>query len=276
MDDSNDTTRRTRRRFLTAVGAGSGALIPTIGSAQSPPPLARYKKALAARKATGSNEVFREELRDQGATIATQDQEFSAPWRDPDVSSGGISTQTLDRSDCTIELTLTCLAAGVDFVVADLRWEHDVNYTVWDNEVGEQPYDIAGLSYEQRDYDLVSGSWYSGNSTSKRQYNNAGVAFNYCDACCAEYMDETGSCSPMGETFTISDYCGVRLLPDETSDPDFRSVYADYWHTYQTVTVDGVSISSAGDVSVSLSNEEKKWLAEDDINEGDARSEYSQ
>lgn len=273
MADNNSNGRLNRRRFLTAVGAGSaGSFVPTVGGARTGPPQARYKKALAVREATGSNAAFREELRDQGATFSAQDTEFSVPWQDPDQNGGGVSTLALDKADCSLQLTLTCFSDYVDYIYADLYWEHDVGYNSYDNDAGEQPYDIVGLSYEERDYDLVSDSWYGGNSTSKRKYNNSGVAFNYCDACCREYKDETGDCSPQGESFTISDYCGMRIKPDETSDPDYRDVYADYWHTYQTVVVEGVSISSSGDVSVTISNEEKKWLREDDANEGDARS----
>jgi hypothetical protein len=60
---------------------------------------------------------------------------------------------------------------------------------------------------------------------------------------------------------------GEDVNPDETTDPSLRTVYADYWHTYKDTTIQSVSISSAGEVSVTLGDETYKWLKEADISE---------
>lgn len=245
-----------------------GAFIPVTGKArETTKGTEKYRAALRVREKTGSNKMFRRVLQNQGAKIATKDLRFTAPW---DVSEGEVSAQKLDQADCNLEMTMIIYKDYPEKPWIDLNWEHTVSYTLSDNDAGEPPYDIIGLSFEQRDYDLVSGSWYGGNSTEKRNYNNYGVSFNYCDACCREYEDATGDCTPEGETFTIRDSCGMRVVTDETSDPSLRTVYADYWHTYKDITIESVTISSSGHVSVTVSDETKKWLKETDISEDEA------
>lgn len=274
---TNDQTGQelSRRKLLKTAGAAAvgTSLIPAIGTAKENPSADEmYRAARQVREQTGSTEKFRRVLKNQGAEIATKDIQFKAPWWGPaqTESDGGISPQKLDSADCSLQMTMTIYTNVSSNPYVDLSWEHTVTYDVWDNDVGEQPYDIAGLTYEQRDYDLVSGSWYGGNSTSKRSYNNYGVAFNYADASCQEIVDATGECTPNGQTFTQKDSCGMQIIPDETTDPSLRTVYADYWHTYQATTIQSVSISSAGEVSVTLSDETYKWLKEADISEDEA------
>lgn len=274
MRSKNDTSDRGigRRTLLKRTGValtGVGFTSTAVASRQSADEL--YRAAREVRNRTDSVEKFRNLLRSQGARVAAKDVSFTVPWDGSGQSSDGVSAQKLDQADCTLSMTMTIYTnIGDTDPFVDLDWEHTVSYTLLDNDVGERPYDIVGLSWEQRDYDLKSDSWYGGNSTWKRKYSNDGVAFNYDDAACVEYEDATGSCTPQGETFTIRDSCGCQVIPDETSDASLRTVYADYWHTYKQTEITSVSISSSGEVSVTLSDNTYRWLREDDISEDEA------
>jgi len=218
---TNDQTRQglSRRKLLKTAGVAAvgTSLIPAIGAAEensSEDEL--YRAARRVRDQTGSNEKFRRVLQAQGAEIETKDLHFKAPWWGPahTEDDGQVSTQKLDYADCSLEMTMTIYTNGSSNPYVDLYWEHTVTYDGWDGDVGEMPYDIVGLTYEQRDYYLVSGSWYGGSSTWKRSYNNYGVAFNYGDAFCQEIEEATGSsdCSPNGQTFTQKDQCGMQIM----------------------------------------------------------------
>lgn len=189
-----------------------------------------------------------------------KDQHFSAPWTDSGDSDEGIGTLKLDKADCSHQLTMTTYN-DTDYLYADLYWEHEVSYDLWNNEVGEVPDDIIGTTFEGRDYDIVPDDWNSGDTTTEYKNDHNGIVFKYCDACCENY---DGGCPDSGNTYTTSDYCGTMLQVDATSDSDLRKVYTDYWHTYKDVVVESVSIGSDGTLGVSLSDETKKWLKEDE------------
>jgi len=257
MKNDQARSKIDRRKLLKTAGvaAAGTSLFPAIGSAKENPSENKlYRAARRVREKTGSNEKFRRKLEKQGAKTAMKDLQFQAPWTAPPAENDGeISTQEIDMADTTLQMTMTIYTgpgnSGYPYV--DLYWEHDITYSSGES-LPAVPDDIVGLTYEERDYDLVDESWYGGNSTDKRRTDNAGVAFNYTEAACREFEDAGVKCEPFGESFTIYDYCGMQVIPDETEDASLRQVYADYWHTYEQTTIQSVSISSAGDVSVTL------------------------
>lgn len=235
----------------------SGFLLPSVGSARKKSAKKKYEAALRAReKAGGDLETFRRVLYSQEAKTATDQVQFSGVWAEQ--QTDGPSTQKLDRADCTLDMTMTSYDGGHPW--ADLNWTIEIGFTLSDNDGGERPDDFAGLTFEPRDYDYVSGSAYGSSLVETRKSGYKGAILEWPDVPCDEYQEEGASCPPdVGTTVTIDAYAGIQVKPDETSDPTYRKVYGDFQHTYSEVTVDSVGFDTAGEITVNLSDETKKW-----------------
>jgi len=200
-------------------------------------------------------------LKNNGVKIVTNDIEYSVP---ASVGSGAdkASIQKLNQMNCDIELTV--FRSG-DEIAVDAAWTHEVNYDWWNNESGKKPDDIVGISFAEDDY--VLESWSSGSYTERKEHNPSAIAFEYCDACCEQYEEAAGSCTPQGETFEIDDWAWVVLSEKTTGTKDH--IYFDYHHLFSEAVVESVTYSSDG-VSVTLSEEENSWHIDDRIHEDDA------
>lgn len=144
----------------------------------------------------------------------------------------------------------------------DANWEITFTYDDGSNRKvgGELPDDIIGMSFEPRDYEYNTGTEYTGNSANFRKSGYQGATFEYPDITCEDYNDAGAECPPeFGTTVTVKDYAGYQVTPDETTDPSKRKVFTDYIHTYSQVEITSVGIDSAGDITVNLSDNTKKW-----------------
>lgn len=247
-----------RRRVLKATGAATiAAGVPAVATAQQERSAEEiYEAALRVREQTNSLKKFRNVLRRNNAKIATDDVTATKQWRDPQ-DSDGASTQKLQQADFSVSMTMTSINGSYPYV--DFNWDITVDYDLVNNDGGEPPVDIAGMTWEPRDYDYDEYT-YTGNATYNRETNYKGGKFEYYDITCEEYNDAGASCPPdLGTTVTVEDYAGLRVKPDETEDAVDRKVFGDFWHTWSDVDVEGVSIDSAGTISVTLSNNDKKW-----------------
>lgn len=275
---SKVSRRNVLKTGITAIGVTG---IPLVGaSTDDSTPEKLYQRALQLREETGNNEIFRRILQYQGAEIATMDLNFSSLWREPEQQDSDVSTQKLHEADCSLEMTVTKYMDGkgsngfgsYSYPHVDLYWEHSVDYSMPANETGELPDDIIGLTFENTDYDIKDGSWYHGDGTSKRERHANGVVFEYEDWNITEAKEgNDGDIPSLGDTYTLSDYAGMQVIPDQTSDPSMRRVFANYVHTYKETEIKNVSVSSAGEVTVTVGNQNKKWLKENIISEDEVQ-----
>jgi hypothetical protein len=242
----------------------------TVGSVNGRPSgkdeklLRLYQRAVEVRESTGDNELFRRTLASE-ADITTDQQEFSAiAWNGSDLAN------KFQKTDLSLDLTMTCLS-GSDLVI-DLVWEIDIDYNWIENDGGEKPVDLIGLSWEPRDYEFRD-VLHTEEGTRKRKTGYRGVVFEYTDIPCSDWHDEGfEECGKMGTSLTVSNSCGFQIEVDATEDPSDRKVYVDYTHTWNKVEINSVGIDSDGALTVNLSNN-KKWNGpnETSVRESEAR-----
>lgn len=251
---------KSRRNVLKSTGLAAatvGSFSAVVTAKQEESPQKKYEAALRVREKTGSNEKFRNVLKQGNAKIATDDVSETKVWRTSSAEEGEFTTQKLQKADFNLSMTMTSYNNSHPYV--DLHWEITVDYDLQNNDGGELPADIIGLTFEPRDYDFDDYA-YGGNSTNKRDSGYMGATYEYSDITCEDYNDAGASCPPeIGTTVTVKDSAGMRIKPDETSDPSYRKVYADYYHTWNQTEIDSVGIESAGQITVNLSNNDKKW-----------------
>ncbi|MDY7082441.1 MAG: hypothetical protein SXQ77_08585, partial [Halobacteria archaeon] len=129
----------------------------------------------------------------------------------------------------------------------------------WDtNDYDHNTYtDLYTGEFVSTDVDKGSGSIYS-----------SGAIVKYDDY--SHYWSENPYAFESG---TISSYVNVPVIPNANKDPEHRTVYFNYYHTWNELVLQSVSFSSNGDVSLTFSSSQNQWirneaLTEEQFNDG--------
>lgn len=258
--DSNPRQARSNRRSFIKATAGIAAtvgvpaMMGSVTAEQTPEHEKRYKEALAARENSGDTEDFRKELQKTGGQVASSDKHIQIERENPD----GPTTDAVTHDDVELRTTMT------KYPEDENEWEYSVVYVDLDFDVeftlrdGDKPHDPVGLGWEEREYDY-DDFHYSSDSINWGGYNKHGVSFLYRDE------DDDCHCEQTGRQV------GTRAQIEE-GDPYSRHVNVTYWHTFHNTTLSDVTIDQSGNISFTLSDEEKKWdrPAQDRIEESNA------
>lgn len=247
-----------RRKILKAAGAtsGLGVLSTVSAGAVDYQAVDWYERALEVREQTGSIEQFREALAREGGQLATSDLSVQKAWT-PANEDGEVSTQALQKADFNLYMTMSSNAGSNPYV--DLNWEITVDFGL-ENDGGEPPQDAIGLTFESADYDY-DGYTYSGSGTIKNDTGFHGATFVYNDIPCSDYWAAGADCPPtLGTTVTVHNHAGMRVVPDQTSDPSKRQVFGNYVHTWEDIEISAISFTSdAPFFEVGVTNADYKW-----------------
>ena len=139
---------------------------------------------------------------------------------------------------------------------AELAWTYEDN---GDFSVGQDPLDGAGMHYKDNWWKLRDNNIYDTTSTSTDVAPEENWGFDFEGP--GYSMDDYGARNDMEDR---QYYAGVYIVPrDEDVDAEDRAIQGRYTHTWEEVEIESVSVSYPAGLSVSLSNNEKKWRTKD-------------
>lgn len=121
---------------------------------------------------------------------------------------------------------------------------------------GEYPVDGVSFGWDSDEYDYDE-EWWGSDPADLREYSGRGVAF--------EYDDAYGTIKEDGENWVQA------RIRSEGGTESTRNVIFSYLHTWNSTTVESVSVGTDGVISMTLSNEDKKWdnPVQDQLTEAD-------
>lgn len=238
-----------RRKFIKLAGSGVAlGSIATITSAKGRKSEFRkkYKKLLKRRtQHTDINEFRNQLLQMDGVSVYALDREFvlsddGTAYQE----SGDLSTQKLDKSHVTQSATLT-----LDRDTNEYAADHSLRIRMKNGYYGgEKPYDFLSIGWDEHHYNYLD--YDTGFRINRRRYDGNGIAFEYPDW--KDYPYGAGE-----EEYYR--YATAFMEAESGTTAGDRQVRFDYRHTWNDVTVESVSISSTGGLSVTLSNQKKGW-----------------
>lgn len=148
-----------------------------------------------------------------------------------------MGTEHVYPQDVKIWMTETVYS---NYVYVDCQFEVEYDY----ND-GDAPYDPGALGWEEREYDYDNYQ-YTSDYVDYGHFETNGVKF--------DYHDENDDC----HCRKTNRHFGCRATKEEGT-ASTRRVIGSLWHTWSDVEINSVGVSSDGLISVSLSNESKKW-----------------
>jgi hypothetical protein len=176
-------------------------------------------------------------------------------------SSGGFSTQNLE----TNHLDRVLVVASND----DYRGTHvahfDWDWVVTDSRSGEPPKDPVSIGWNDNFYDLEDTyvddpDYHDGevDSISLWETTSTGAVFKYVD----KWID--------GNTYESNTWtCGCGTYMNAIgSSSSLRDVMFKYYHTWNNVSIDGISWGTGGP-SVQFGSDTKQWVKRTQVDEGD-------
>lgn len=242
--------KSSRRSVLKSALVGATTLAGTglAGASRRFDHEKHYERAVQARENSNRNglQTFRNVLKNTPEfEVTTND-----VTKTPEYTSGDVGTEHVYPQDVDIWMTETVYS---DYVYVDCQFEVEYDY----ND-GDQPYDPCALGWEEREYDYDNYN-YSSDYIDYGHFETTGAKF--------DYHDEADDC----HCRKTDRYFGCRALKEDGT-ADTRRVIGSLWHTWSNVEITSVGISTDGIVSVSLSDETKKWdhPIQADIYESDA------
>lgn len=201
-------------------------------------------QARMIRRQTGSQEQFLRYHRAHADRVSNRQITKSVPGHKSD---DGASTERLDSGNVTFDLTVAYYlqeaCGGEDQAHIDLSVNVD---TSWTNNDGEPDEDNVALAWNDDHYRYEDGTAYSDNCSncSLRNQELNGVSWDWGDgAACWAGCDAD---------FAVG--CYAELL---TTDQE-RAIQAEYNHVWNSTSITGVGFSSAGAITVTVS-EESNW-----------------
>lgn len=242
-DTNNDLTNR--RNVLKAT-AGLAAMSSVAGVANAE----RKTKTRLERTVDEAHRILEKtgdrqryiDFMTKRANTAWVNKTYRVPQPSDDPSTDKISRSDLD---VTMLLSVDCYGDPSQYY-ADISWGYD---SIWTAD----PYDYAGLIWDANWWDLYYDDSYS-------------QSFPTSDY--VTYKD--GTFTGDGPAFEVDDfagydsYCwgGAYITPIGDYSSTQRRVYGRYSHTWNSVTVESVSIgfsASGPSLAVTLSDETKEW-----------------
>lgn len=260
---------KTRRRLLKTVSGSIAAVGITSGisSAQqqsrSKSQFARiYDQAINILDRTGKQELFNEHFEKNGYVV--QSEEIT-----PSLNGEQIGSLFSERASVQREWPTNIFSWDVSFIKP--IYGEDYALTVgWDWET------VNCMAQTNDPEDVVGAYW------SNRHFNNPidvrfGDYVEYADrspnGIAAKYDHEKQSWDndpcPDGDIGAGPDrfgsYMSCRMNEASTNESDRdRGIIMEYEHTYEDVTINGISISNGG-LSVTLSDEEHSWTEDERV-----------
>lgn len=251
MRDNIESDRTMNRRStLKALGAsvmaaavGTG----TVNATGKPDYRRLIEQSHKVLQATNSVDKQHQFLLNRGIGTAVESTTL-------EFSHSGPSAQYLTAKETSLWFSLfsDCTTDGYPdgTYTAELVWEYDPD----DFETGHAPLDYSGIGWR-------SGSWDYETNTLDDLYNSDPDWISYKGGTSgngpAWEVDDNGTVSASQDN-TRQFYTGVHL--NWTGDsPSETTISASYSHTWNNVTVSGVSVGYPFGVSVTVSNENEEW-----------------
>ena len=193
----------------------------------------------------------------QNRGIATATDSATHKLCGPTQGGNDPSTQTLVESEISLWFSLYYDCGTGTYpngtYIAELTWEYD---PTWD-DVGDNPMDYVGIGWDDN-------TWY---------YEDNNLDDMYVSH--PNYINHYGGSSGYGPAWEVDDrytlddawtdehlyfFTGVHLdWNGSDSLKDNRTIAASYSHTWNSVTINSVSVGYPYGVSVGVGNEEKEW-----------------
>jgi hypothetical protein len=238
--------RRTYLRTAATGLAGTAGFASTAAGKRDGKEI--VEQSLRVKDATNSIDRWHEYLRDRGFGVASDSHRFA-------IDVDGPSTDHYKDQkflDITITLSIDCSYDGTYYT--DLSWTYEEDGAWLHDAAGAPPVDIAGIGYHIDWWDLES--YTISETTSMSEYvsyrdgtaDGTGPGFEMDDDAMSYYGDDDDI-----------HWCGLYIEPIGDYDSDERRLQGGYTHTWKEVTIDSVSVSYPGGVSVSVSDETKSW-----------------
>ncbi|USZ69561.1 hypothetical protein NGM10_07465 [Halorussus salilacus] len=245
FEDSEDSiNRRTVLRTAGAGLAGAGVFSGAVSGRSGRDREAIIEQSHDVLQATGSVERQHEFLRNRGFNTTYDRVTYQIP------TSGEVGTESFDKADLDITLSLFIDCSGDGTYTAQQSWTYD-----WGSfDGGADPMDISGLGWTDG-WDLESYT------ISETTYSSEYVS----------YHDGSVSEGP-GIAFDVDDY-GIMLDDEEDYNHFFavdletvgdyteeeRRIQGSYTHLWESIEITGISIGYPASVSVSVSDATYKW-----------------
>lgn len=250
-NDNAVSSLMSRRSVLKTTGLGLGSIVGGSGGVSAANDEGRRDELLEKSHKilmnTGSVEKQHKFLRNKGFSTKMDQQSYAVPRSD------GVSTQSFDRDDLDITMSLFKDCRGDGNYTAELTWDYKYN---WD-DIGSDPWDVAGIGWEEgywdyESYDLAESTYTGGDITVQYRdgTSGSGPGFNVAD------VDSTDG---------DRGYCGVNLVPLGDYSIEERILQGAYSHTWESVTIDSVSVAYPYGVSVSVTDESYEWKTDTEI-----------
>lgn len=243
------STSMKRRTLLKSAGVAGVALsgVPPVsgGPAESFEEL--YQEALRIRDETGSYDRFVSHLETNGASIQNQHQTDEVDLSHPD--PGELQPDKFEKAELSTTMTLT-------YNDCDDAWYVDYEFSINEidfNDAGDPQPDGSGgpdqisIGCHHNHWYVDENDWYSGglDNLSQSESTLYGVTFEWKDGKSCYYgCDSTG-------------YVGTRLTPFSTDET--RVVRGEYNHTWNGLTLSGLSVDSDGGVSFGTKDTSRSW-----------------
>lgn len=252
--------------MLKSIGTGLAlGTIPTIGTAK-PDPSEQFKKrwqaGLKVRRNAGVDQWYRW-LNAKGFDYRTVELRDRVPLGGPTDSSEDVSTQELPEGDLYRILTVAKEDTSKGTHVADFYWDWVINTDNSFSKQGEAPKDPVTIGWNDNFYDLegtytddVDHQTYEDDYINLWETRANGATFKYYD----DYINGEG---------THSCNCGAYMNVIGSSH-DLRDVMFKYYHTWDNVSITGISWGTGGP-SVQFGSDTKRWDLRKQVDEG---SEY--
>lgn len=241
-------------------------------------PYGQYKTLLRKRTREGwSTNRWRKELADHGAEFSYVDSrvDVSRPVRqegepvesdkNPTASvkrmkpvgerqdNSEIGINLMHEEDARLELTYTSGYYDTSYRYHPPRL--NFSWSVKDPSLYsvEKPLDLAIINIDPDQYDWHRGVEYGPWTSASEAIDSMGFSYR-----CAQYNADAHSDRTIGR---FGSYMDVPLEPISGS-PSTRRIYVDYIARWDEATVESMTVSSGGDVSLTFSSESDMWRAE--------------
>lgn len=246
-DSTNDGIDR--RRFLKTSGATAvtGLGFTSMARARGPSSREVVEQSLRLKEATNDIDKWKEYLRNQGFSVASDSHTYEIPK-----STDGVSTQEVNTDELHIDISLSYDCEDVYY--ADLSWQYVDDTDDWHTPIGDVPYDGAGIGFDSDWWDLHS--YTISDTTETSQYvsyrdgtaDGTGPAFNVDDD--QKYHDDN---------WDSVEYCGLYLDPIGDYSYDERRLQGGYGHTWENISVESISVGFPWAISVTVTDETYRW-----------------
>lgn len=245
MSDENPMTDR--RTVLKAAGgtllSAGVASAPAVasGSRRGPSLDEVYARARALRERTGDHELFVDYLVNRGYRMARRGETFTLPH--PDAGTDEVSTQKIDKSEISTDMTLTH-GCDSDYMYVDYHITVDASSLA--GAVGDGGPDEITLAWNDDHFRTVDYRWYC-------DADNGYISSTTLNG--LNWRWEDGKSCYYGCNVTFN--CGGKLKKLQTSQE--RAVRGTYHHTWKNVEYQGFGVSSSGSVVWSFEPSQNTW-----------------